>query len=126
GQGQGGSGTGTGTGNGSDVVSENGNKGLGIGKKDTTGGDIKEYEKVFATRLLGGEGDKDILQGNKNDNGQTKIFQTEKGLTVKGEMLPYNQVIGQYKEEAFQTMESSQIPQGMQNIVKEYFTSLED
>ncbi len=87
---------------------------------------MKEYEKIFTTRLLGGEGEKDILQGNKNNSGQTKLFQTEQGLTIKGEMLPYNQVIGQYKEEAFQTMEGSQIPQGMQNIVKEYFTSLED
>lgn len=127
-QGGEGSGSGSGAGSGSGIGdgSTEGSSGAGLGKKETTGGELKEYEKVFATRLLGGEGDKDILQGNKNPDGQTKIFETEQGLTIKGEMLPYDQVIGQYKEQAFQNIESSQIPQGMQNIVKEYFSSLED
>lgn len=121
-----GSGSGAGSGSGTGNESTGGSSGGGLGKKETTGGELKEYEKVFATRLIGGEGDKDILQGNKNQEGQAKIFETEQGLTIKGEMLPYDQVIGQYKQQAFQNIESSQIPQGMQNIVKDYFTSLED
>lgn len=106
------------------MTSEGGNSGLG--NKGTTGGEVKEYEKVFAPRLLGGEGEKDLLQGNKGEGGQTKIYKTQQGMTIKGEMLPYNQVIGQYREQAFQNLESSQIPQGMQDIVKDYFTSLEE
>lgn len=47
-------------------------------------------------------------------------------MTIKGEMQPYNRVIGEYKEQAFQNLEGSEIPQGMQDIVKDYFTSLED
>ena len=44
------------------------------------------------------------------------------GITLK----PYDQVIGEYKEKAFQSIEGRQIPQGMQDIVKDYFSSLED
>lgn len=119
-----GSGAGSGSGGGKDGVNEG--TSYGLGKKETTGGEIKEYEKVFAPRLLGGEGDKDFLQGHKNQEGQTKLYEIEQGMTIKGEMVPYNQVLGQYKDKVFQNIEGSQIPQGMQNIVKEYFSSLED
>ncbi len=123
----GGSGSGSGAGSGSSSGSESVNQGggSGLGKKESTGGEIKEYEKIFATDLLGGEGDKDILSGQKNQDGQVKVFKTEQGITVKGEMLPYDQVFGRYKEQAFKNIESNQIPQGMQEIVKEYFSSLE-
>lgn len=124
GQGQGG-GAGSGSGNDGDGMTNEGGS-SGLGNKGTTGGEIKEYEKVFAPKLLGGEGEKDMLQGSKGEGGQTKIYKTEQGMTIKGEMQPYNQVIGEYKEHAFQNLEGSEIPQGMQGIVKDYFTSLED
>lgn len=124
GQGQGG-GAGSGSGNDGDGMTNEGGS-SGLGNKGTTGGQIKEYEKVFAPKLLGGEGEKDILQGSKGEGGQTKIYKTEQGMTIQGEMQPYKQVIGKYKEQAFQNIEGSEIPQGMQDIVKDYFTSLED
>ena len=124
GQGQGG-GAGSGSGNDGDGITDEGGS-SGLGNKGTTGGEIKEYEKVFAPKLLGGEGEKDMLKGSKGEGGQTKIYKTEQGMTIKGEMQPYNQVIGEYKEQAFQNLEGSEIPQGMQGIVKDYFTSLED
>lgn len=131
GQGQGGQGQGQGGGAGSGSGNDgngmtNGGGSSGLGNKGTTGGEIKEYEKVFAPKLLGGEGEKDMLKGSKGEGGQTKIYKTEQGMTIKGEMQPYNRVIGEYKEQAFQNLEGSEIPQGMQDIVKDYFSSLED
>jgi len=75
---------------------------------------------------VGGEGDKSQLKGSKGNEGQTKEYMVDNGMGIRGEMKPYDQIIGEYKEKAFQSIEGRQIPQGMQDIVKDYFSSLED
>jgi len=45
---------------------------------------------------------------------------------VRGSSVPYNQVIGQYKDKAMESIKASDIPPGMKDMVKEYFTSLEE
>ncbi len=124
GGGSAGAGGGAGAGSGQGTEGTSHSSAGGFASKNTSGGELKEYEKVFTTNLLGGQGEKELLQGQKGQEGQIKVFKTEEGLTIKGEMLPYNQVIGEYKEQAFQNIEGSYIPQGMQNLVKDYFTSL--
>ena len=76
--------------------------------------------------MPGGEGEKSQLQGNKTHEGETKEYIVDKGIGIKGEMKPYNQVIGEYKERAFQSIEGRQIPKSLEDMVKDYFTSLED
>jgi len=120
-----GGGAGEGTGQDSKAQSP-GSQGAGIGSKQPSEKDVREYEKVFTPSLLGGEGEKSQLQSNKNNEGETKEYTVENGIGIKGEMKPYNQVIGEYREKAFQNIEGRQIPQSLEDIVKEYFTSLED
>jgi len=100
--------------------------GTGIGNKQPSEKDVREYEKVFTPSLPGGEGEKSQLQGNKTHEGETKEYIVDKGIGIKGEMKPYNQVIGEYKERAFQSIEGRQIPKSLEDMVKDYFTSLED
>ncbi len=127
GQGNGnpGAGAGTGTGGDSEAQSRQG-QGQGLGNKQPSPGDVREYEKIFTPSLVGGEGDKSQLKGSKGNEGQTKEYMVDNGMGIRGEMKPYDQIIGEYKEKAFQSIEGRQIPQGMQDIVKDYFSSLED
>lgn len=129
GQGQNGGQTGGGAGEGTGQSGKNqGSQGTntGIGNKQPSGKDVREYEKIFTPSLPGGEGDKSPLQGNKTDEGETKEYTVDKGIGIRGEMKPYNQVIGEYKEKAFQNIEGRQIPKSLEDLVKDYFTSLEN
>lgn len=123
--GQPGGGAGEGTGQNSKAQSPQGT-GTGLGNKQPSEKDVREYEKVFTPSLPGGTGEKSQLQGNKNNEGETKEYTVDKGIGIKGEMKPYNQVIGEYREKAFENIEGRQIPQSLEDMVKDYFTSLED
>jgi ribosomal protein L29 len=43
----------------------------------------------------------------------------------KGSVVPYGEVLGEYKNEAINATEKDSIPYGVRNIVKDYFSSLE-
>lgn len=131
GQGQGqGAGQGSGAGSGTDMGNENqapiqpGSS--GIGKKDGSQKKDGEYEKIFTPKTLGGEGETSNLTGQKGPGGTTDQIITDKSQTVRGSSVPYNQVVGEYKARAIEGMNTSDIPPGMKDMVKEYFTSLEE
>ncbi|MGE5629514.1 MAG: hypothetical protein ACM3TR_00280 [Caulobacteraceae bacterium] len=126
GQGQG---QGSGAGSGTDMGSEKTTPitpSSGISKKDGSEKKNGEYEKVFTPKTLGGEGETSNLNGKKGTSGTADQVITDKSQTVKGDSVPYNQVIGQYKDKAMNSMDSSDIPTGLKDMVKEYFTSLEE
>lgn len=125
-----GKGTGAGAGSGTNMGEENPSitppSSSGLNKKDGSEKKEGEYEKIFTSKTLGGDGEKSQLTGKKNNSGNSENVNSEKGINVKGESVPYNQVIGSYKESAVQNMETSDIPEGMKEIIKNYFTSLEE
>lgn len=127
GQGKGQSG---GAGNGTDMGTENPTPippgSSGISKKDGSVKKDGEYEKVFTPQTLGGEGETSNLSGTKGPGGTTEQVITDKGQTVRGASVPYNQVIGQYRDRAMDSINTSDIPTGLRDMVKEYFTSLEE
>ncbi len=125
-----GNGQGSGAGSGTDQGNENQTPVTpgtsGIGKK---GGSTKkdgEYEKIFTPDTLGGEGEASNLSGKKGKGGTVEQIIDNKGLTVRGNSVPYNQVAGQYKDRAMEGMSTSDIPPGMKDMIKEYFVSLEE
>lgn len=127
GQGQGqGSGAGSGTNMGEENPIAASPSSSGLSKKDGSERKEGEYEKIFTSKTLGGDADKSQLTGKKNNSGNSENVNSEKGINVRGESVPYNQVIGSYRESAVQNMETSDIPEGMKEIIKNYFTSLED
>ena len=134
GQGQGqsqgqGQGQGGGAGSGTDMGQENPTTiapGSGIQKKDGSTKKMGEYEKIFTSKTLGGDGEQSNLTGNKNNSGSTDQVTTDKSQTVRGNSVPYNQVIGEYKQQALDSIDSSDIPTGMKDLIKDYFSSLEE
>ncbi|HWQ30448.1 MAG TPA: hypothetical protein VN549_05605 [Negativicutes bacterium] len=125
-----GQGQGSGAGNGTDKGNENQEpipqNGSGIGKKDGSTGKTGEYEKIFTPQTLGGEGETSNLNGTKGTGGTTEQVITDKGRTVRGSSVPYDQVVGQYRDKAMESISTSDIPPGMKDMVKDYFTSLEE
>lgn len=125
-----GSGQGSGAGSGTDAGNENQTPippaGSGISKKDGSQKKDGEYEKIFTPDTLGGEGETSNLSGKKGTGGTIEQVITNKSQTIKGSSVPYDRVIGQYRETAMESINTSDIPPGMKDIVKEYFTSLEE
>jgi len=87
-------------------------------------GKEEEYKMIYIPTRLGGEGNESTLPGQKLESGSS-IYNETAGLVKKGEMVPYNEVLSQYREEAVQTMERQDIPTGMKELVKSYFSSLD-
>ncbi len=124
-----GKGSGAGAGSGTDMGTENPTPTQpsgGISKKGSSEKKTGEYEKIFTPKTLGGDGEQSNLNGSKGSGGNTEQIITDQSPTVAGNLVPYNQVLGQYKSSAFESMNSSDIPTGMKDIVKDYFSSLDD
>jgi len=84
----------------------------------------EDYKMIYVPTRLGGEGNESTLPGQKLESGSSTYNETA-GPVKKGEMVPYQQVLSQYREEAVQTMERQDIPTGMKELVKSYFSSLD-
>lgn len=125
GQGAGGSGAGSGSGNGDGGVTPYGQG--GIANKAPSSGTEKEYEKIFTPSRLGGQGETSAVTGKSNENsGKSETTITSNSNATLGELKPYNQVIGEYSEKAIESINSSSIPSGMEDIIKGYFSSLQE
>ena len=125
GQGAGGSGAGGGSGNGDGGVSPYGQG--GIANKQPSSGTEKEYEKVFTPSRLGGQGETSGVTGKSNNNsGKSETSITNNPNATLGELRPYDQVVGEYSEKAMESVNNSSIPGGMEDIIKSYFSSLQD
>lgn len=125
GAGGGGSGAGSGSGNNDAGVTPYGQG--GIANKTPSGGTEKQYEKVFTPTRLGGQGETSLLTGKNNNNpgnGESKI--SDNTNATLGELKPYNQVVGEYSEKAMESVNNSSIPSGMEDIIKSYFSSLQE
>ena len=50
---------------------------------------------------------------------------TEGQTTAGGSLVPYDQVFGNYRDAAIEALASGNIPLGLQDLVREYFSALE-
>lgn len=94
------------------------NQGSGRGQGHT------ESERVFTRNLENKAGYDTEIEGMKNEGGSTQIQQGQ-SMGTGGESVPYEEVFGEYKEEALKSLEESTIPYGMRELVADYFSKLE-
>ncbi len=64
------------------------------------------------------------LTGQSNSSGTSYLTESEQTITWTGESVDYNQVIGEYTNQAYTGMESSNIPDSMKDLIRDYFTEL--
>jgi len=84
----------------------------------------EEYRMIYVPERLGGSGNESTLPGHRLDSGSSTYTESA-GPVQKGEMVPYREVLSIYREEAVRTMDRMDIPPGMKELVKSYFSSLE-
>ena len=65
------------------------------------------------------------VEGAENDGGQTEMTM-HKAAGTEGGLVPYEEVISEYKEEAIKSIEDSTVPYGMKELVADYFSELEN
>lgn len=129
-QGQGGNSPGAGAGA---QGSGNGSSGAGVGAGANSpggGGGIgtsgHDESKGDPTRL-GDDGKKpEQLKGTPSNQGRTEKINIGKGMGDFGGYIPYGEVLGTYKKQAMDNMDRDIVPPGMKDIVKEYFSALEE
>lgn len=84
-----------------------------------------EYQRIYVPERLGGEGNESAISGQKLESGSSTFSQADGAPVHKGAMVPWQEVLSEYREEAVQSMESQDIPPGLKDLVRDYFSSLQ-
>ena len=126
GQGQGdGDGQGNGQGNGQGS-GQNGKgygqsgQGNGTGTGRGTGTANNAHDYVSIPNAIA---DSENLTGNAADHDNSEYFRAQNGLSWEGTRMSYEAVIGSYEQNAYEGIAAGRYPSGMENVIKEYFSS---
>lgn len=80
-------------------------------------------ENIYTRDLQNIAGTEVQLKGQKNNEGTLEEAE-HKGIGEAGEIVSYDKVYEQYKQDALKSLNEYNIPHGMKNLVEEYFSSL--
>ncbi|MFQ5613820.1 MAG: hypothetical protein ACE5H9_17000 [Anaerolineae bacterium] len=90
-------------------------------------GRVGEYESLYAPQHLGGEGGPVVNPDAPEVEGGLPLGDAplDPNQDPGAALVPYDQVYGQYADEAGQALDSSYIPLGMKRYIRQYFGALE-
>lgn len=71
------------------------------------------------------ETEKVYIKGELNESGKIEKIE-QKGDGEVGQIIRYDSVYNEYKQEALKSLNDESIPDGMKNLVEDYFSSLEE
>ena len=124
--GQGGDGDGDGNGQGGDGDG-NGQSGQGessgSGNGRGEGSSSTPHDYVSVPNAVTDSGN---LAGNAGNHEASEYFRAQNGLNWEGAHTSYESVIGSYEQNAYEGIAAKKYPGGMENIIKEYFSSFND
>ncbi len=83
-----------------------------------------ENENIYSRAASGFEDFEANVTGQQNQGG-TMEEQQVTGMGNVGKNVPYSEVIGQYSNQELKSLEEFEIPHGMKELVKDYFSTLE-
>ncbi len=81
-------------------------------------------EPIYSRKAMGMTDTEFNIDGNENAGGQTQQQQVT-GMGTVGQTVPYQEVLGQYKNQELKALEDYDVPPGMKELVKDYFSTLE-
>lgn len=85
---------------------------------------VTQFDSVYAPQRVGGDGGPTLSL--ESEDSESPLIEGEFSENPTGNVtVPYNQVFSDYSNAANQALESEYIPLGMQDIVRDYFTSIE-
>lgn len=111
GQGSGQNGQGSGQGNSQDSGS---GSGRGTGSTNTS----RDYVSIPNSIA-----DSDNLTGNAVNHNDSEYFRNQNGLSWEGTHISHEAVIGSYEQNAYEGIAAGRYPSGMEDVIKEYFSS---
>ena len=118
GSGNGQSGSGEGNGNGNEQGGQGSGGGSGMGRGD--GGGSMPHDYVSIPNTVADSGN---LTGNADSHELSEYFRAQTGLNWEGAHTSYEAAIGSYEQNAYEGIAAGRYPSGMENIIKEYFSS---
>ena len=117
-----GNGDGSGDGNGDGDGNGNGNgNGSGSGRGTGAGSDTHDYVSVPNEK-----GKDSGMTGKKDSSENSDYYRAQNGLSWEGEHVSLESVIGDYTQDAYDGISSGKYPNGMENIIKDYFKNLNE
>lgn len=120
GNGQGnGQGDGQGSGQNGKGYGQNG-QGNGTGTGRGTGTANNAHDYVSIPNAIA---DSENLTGNAGSHDDSEYFRAQNGLSWEGTHMSYEAVIGSYEQNAYEGIAAGRYPSGMENVIKEYFSS---
>lgn len=66
------------------------------------------------------------VSGQYSDNTTSQYSHEQNGLTWEGTQVPYDTVVNEYSEQAYEGIDKGKYPGTMSNVIKEYFSGLSD
>lgn len=92
------------------------------------GADPKEglYESLYPPERLGGETDPSFIQGDNQKEGERTYSEVQGMPSEAGEFVSYSEILSQYSNDASIRIDQVQVPPIMRNLVKDYFSSLNE
>ena len=70
-------------------------------------------------------GDDSALSGKRDKEGDSKITRDNSGIGFEGEHVKLENVIGEYSKKAYEGIEKGTYPSGMEDVIKDYFSSFD-
>ena len=95
------------------------------GVKRPGGKKEEKYEAIYAPNRLGGDSPSSQVNGTKSESGQSQWNDVKSIPFGESSKVPYSEVYSEYKDEAMSGLMEAQIPSGMKDMVRDYFTILE-
>lgn len=99
-------------------------QGQGEGQGQGRGEGHIEDEMIYLRDAQGHLDFEANIQGTQNSGGEIQQ-NAQKGFGDRGESVPYKDVYQEYKSEALKNLDDYDIPQGMQELIKQYFSALD-
>jgi hypothetical protein len=92
------------------------------------GADPKEglYESLYPPERLGGETDPSFIQGDNQKEGERTYSEVQGMPSEAGEFVSYSEILSQYSNDASIRIDQVQVPPIMRNLIKDYFSSLNE
>lgn len=101
----------------------NGQSGSGDGESGSgrgTGSSSTPHDYVSIPNDIADSGN---LTGNAIDHDASEYFHAQNGLSWEGTHMSHEAVIGSYEQNAYEGIAQGKYPSGMEEIIKEYFSS---
>ena len=121
GSGQGdGQGSGQGDGQGDGQGGQGNSQGSGSGPGRGTGSTNISRDYVSIPNSIADSGN---LTGNAVNHNDSEYYRDQNGLSWEGEHVSHEAVIGSYEQNAYEGIAAGRYPSGMEDVIKEYFSS---